>query len=120
MCSPRYRQPANILRYLVRDRVASIIIQQIALFFDVPVELITSKNGRRLTGAKLKYKQITIYMLRKCSDLSWREISEITGGGNHDNAMYHFNTLCDRIDVYPEERAMIYTLMKHIEKYTFC
>jgi chromosomal replication initiation ATPase DnaA len=98
--------PGLILGYKQQGRTyrQNMIIAQVYEYLDVPMTTMQTKNRKR---PYVEARQISMFFLRKLTDLSLLEIGKIFNGKDHTTVIHSIETVNDLISVDEEYRKKI-------------
>ena len=87
------------------------IIGEVSRFYDIPVaDIVGSKRGQNIVTAR----QVSIYLVRTLTKLSFPEIGQKVGGKDHTTMMYAFNKIDELIKSGDPIKSDVDQLIKSI------
>lgn len=79
------------------------LFDEVSLEFDIPVKEIQN-NTKKSKGDLAEAKHAMRFLLRHCTNLSFKQIAVMTGAKDHSTAMYSYNFAEATAKIYPNAK----------------
>ena len=99
-----------LLTYRHAQPLSDVIIEKVGEHFNVPVsKLLGARRDQHVAFCR----QVAMYLLRECTDLSYPAIGQLIAR-NHSTCFYAYRRIVRRMAASPEFRARIETLKAEV------